>query len=664
VVWVRILFAAWLAAVGAGTVFPGFRLWGLHLPAFLPLWGQVAFFGAALVLLVLPRGSLSKIIDTTPRSPAWVARSPLVWIVLTAAFVVFRSAVSLLGDGTLRGREAQLGTVRLSEILPGYFGSWVYDIVHPTFGWSGQDALAILSVFAGCLFLLLIWHFPRRIWDDPRDRLTARLVLALSGATALFFGYIESYAIPLTAMVGFLLSAEVYRRGKGNFFITVFFFILAVAAHFVTIVLFPALAVLSLARPEKRRQFLPIVGIIGLAAAGWGYWMLQGHLATAEATTGSIFVSFLPKPPLGYGLISPAHLGDIANLFLLVCPGVLIAAPLLLLGRTDRRSISPRLFWLLAVIIPLSIPLLIDPKLGMARDWDLLTLGVIPLLVWAAIRLADVRRKQPPGVLTLPVFASAAILLMFAGINAHTFTAITRFETLVELDKVRGGYGYEILAAFYRDRGRNKMEILQWRKALRLGENKRYWANLAMAYLRIGEARDGYFAARRAYLMDNSWPDGVYAMATAFNELEMLDSALVYSATAARLDPDNSDIRSGLAMILLRMGKLPEAQREIEYAIQLAPNQAMHYEILASILLRARQFGQAEPILKKVLELDSHHVDSHLNLAVVYHQTGRDSLALAILARLRRMPDLPYEQIVEITKLEKRIRTGVSSPGK
>jgi|GEM_PF-4951361 len=661
-VGVRIIFAIWLVLTGIGTAFPGLRLWGLHLPAFLPSWWQIIFFGAAVAFLVTPVQSLGRIAQAIPRPFARIVTSPLAAIILAAAFIIFRVSAGLLGDGTLRGREAQLGITRPAEVLNGYLASWVYDVVHPVFGLSGQDAVAVLSIIAGCGFLLLLWFFPRRIWADPSDRLTARMILTLCGATALFFGYIESYAIPLTAMIGFLFAAEAYLRKKGSFFTCVVFFVLAIAGHLAAVVLFPALIALSLADQSKRLWRLTAAGAIGLAAAAWSYWAFHVSIFALEASPGSMLVPLLPQPPVNYGMVSPAHLLDIVSLILLVCPGVVIAIPLFLSGRISRPLGAPQYFRSLAVIIPLSILLLLDPKLGMARDWDLLTIGLIPLCVYAAVYLADIRFQLPRGALALPVFASAAVLVTFVGVNTHPPAAVARFEQLLELDKVRGGYGHEILASYYRARGKNRMEIQQWRKALRLGENKRYWANLAMAYLRTGDKENGYFAARRAYLLDPTWPAGVYSMAAAFDELQMADSALMYYARAILLNPDHDAMRYDFGMLLFRLGRVDDAQKQIEVARKLAPDSAIYHNALAGILIEADHLDQAEWVLKKALKLNPHHVHSRVNLVTVYHKTGRDELALAELARLMAFPDLTPEQRTHIVEMEKRIRTAASLP--
>jgi len=414
---------------------------------------------AVLVADNILRGGTGFSSNTAPRAFAQIIHSPLGAIVAVLVFIVFRVSVGLLGDGTLRGREAQMAISRPMEILSGHLASWIYNIVHPAFGWNGQNAVAVVSIMAGGLFLFFIWYFPRRIWEESSARLIVRIFLISSGATALFFGYIESYAVPLAAMVGFLLAAEAFRRERCPFLICIFLFLLAAAAHFSAMVLFPALVVLAITGRGGRLWRVSLVGIIAIVAIVWTIWIFRGSIFATEAPTGSVLVPLMPTPPVNYGLISPQHLLDIVNLLLLVCPGVLIAVPLLLSSRRSQPKTQPRLFWLLAVMIPLSIPLFLDPKLGMARDWDLFALGLMPLLVWSAIRVADGHQKRPRRALALPVFASASVLVMFVGINADTEVAITRFEKLLELDQVRGGYGYEILATHYRSAGRNRMDV-------------------------------------------------------------------------------------------------------------------------------------------------------------------------------------------------------------
>ncbi|MFC1476134.1 tetratricopeptide repeat protein [Candidatus Zixiibacteriota bacterium] len=658
---VRLLFAVWLVATAAGTIFPDLRVWGVHLPAFLPIWGQIAFFGAAVLFLVSPTRLFDKSWGTVSRWIFSFIRTPLPAVLLVAAFIIFRVGAALLGDSMLRGGEPELGKYNPTEILPGYLASVLYTILHPLFDLRGREVVAVISIIAGCGFLFLVWHYPRRIWDKPKDQMLARVVLTFGSVTALFFGYVESYAIPCAAMIGYLLAAEAYRRGKGGFLIAAAFFVLAVASHLAAVVLLPSLIVLSLNLGQRRRWRPILTGVIGLVAIGWGLWAVPSNIFARGAASGSVLIPLLPQPPSNYGLFSASHWLDLANLLCLVVPGVLIGAPLFFTRGKRVLKTGLRFFWPLAVIIPLGIPLFIDPKLGMARDWDLMTLGLLPLLVFWAIHLADIRIQLPRSAIRLPIFASVTVLALFVGINAHAPTAVSRFEKLVELDAARGGYGYEMLAYYYHTRGEIDRVIRSWQRALELEENGRYWMQLSTVYRQQGDQENALASARRCFFTDTTSAAGAYFLANTYNNLGLSDSVLHYLDWSARLAPDNDEVQHDLAATLYARGQIEDAHRHIITAIELAPDKAKYHNVLGAILIQTGRFDEAIPIFGRALELHPGYKDSRLNLAMAYYLNGQPQLAMAELTNLSRQSALTREEKNEIIELTRRIRPADST---
>jgi tetratricopeptide (TPR) repeat protein len=368
-----------------------------------------------------------------------------------------------------------------------------------------------------------------------------------------------------------------------------------------------------------------------------------------------VLVPLVGGPPLNYGLFSGAHLLDVINLLCLVAPFLLVAAPLLLDRSPVRPAIAGGFFWPLAVTIPLAIPLLIDPKLGMARDWDLLSLGVVPLGIYAAITIADRWRALPRGALLLPSVAAAGVLAMFVGINAHTGRSIQRFEHLLHLDRQRGGYGYEALAYFYHTRGQSDKIIQSWRSALELENNPRYWMQLSTVYNQLGDRDNALSTARECYFADTSSAAGAYSLANSFSNWGLPDSVSRYLHLAARLGADNVQIQHDLAAFLYLHNRLEEARHYIEAAIALAPDSAAYYNVLGAILIQTGEFGAAVTTLNRALVLHPNDKDSRLNLALAYFLAGQRQQALTELSRVSRETDLTAEEQQAITGLIARI---------
>jgi len=656
---VRVFFLAWVIMTGVGTAYPQLRLWGFHLPAFLPVWLQAVFFGMACIVLIFPNDRYAGILRFL--APVGrIIRSPLSALLLLAAFIVFQSSTGLLGDGILRGREADTGVYNPLELLPSVLASSVFDLGHEPFGWDGQQALAITSILAGCGFLLIIWFFPRRIWTKTDERHTARLLLVSAGTTALFFGYIESYAFAAMATIGFLLSAEAFRRRKGAFGITAALFLLAVVSHISALTLYPAFAILAIQR--KKLKYLLTTGIIGLAMPVWIYWIIHSSSVAAEVSVGSMIIPWTATGQTDYTLFSGAHFLDIVNLFALVTPGVLVALPLLRHARSAQRGVANNAFWLMAAIVPMGMLLFMDPKLGMARDWDLFALSIIPILVWAAVRLAGSHSLRPKGSLAAPVLAAVAMLAIFVGLNAHTESSIARYTILLDMDPSRSAYGHEILAMKYRQLGDIDAEIEHWQKANAPGDHTRYLTNLAAAYIRKGDIQKASSAAHRAFALNTSYSFAAYTLGTVFYEQDMLDSAFVYYSHAAFLDPKHANSHYFLAMTLQRQGQVEKAREEFEAAIRLEPNDEDYHNGLAGLLIDAGDYAGADAAVAKALQLNPQHAHSRINLALLYLKTGRAERALEELSTVMSYPDLDSEQRAYIVYLYAQIQASLNTP--
>jgi len=151
-------------------------------------------------------------------------------------------------------------------------------------------------------------------------------------------------------------------------------------------------------------------------------------------------------------------------------------------------------------------------------------------------------------------------------------------------------------------------------------------------------------------------------MAVAFDEMQMLDSAITCYTHAARLEPDDLAIRHDLAIALMRGGRTNDALEQINVAINLAPDSAMYRGALGWILLNAGYPVEAEHALKWALKLDPNLVPALANLARLYDQTGRRKEALTELTHLLKFPDLEPELRAYLVEMKKQIRARTSWP--
>ncbi len=624
----RVLLVLWIGLQILGMNSPQGRTWGIHLGAFVPLWAVALVLGSTLILALLPRRLLNGLYDSITSRIIVKWFWPVVGVALPAGFYFFREAYAFLGDGRLRGREAQADVIWSTELVPGVLANWIHDVTKTSWALDGWESLAGVSVIAGAAFLLFLWLLGRRVWREPAERSIGRLFIGSSALLALFFGYIESYALPCALMIGFLLAAEGHRRGNLSFFLAPVLFIMSIAAHFATVVLYPALAVLAWKSPGHRPVKIVTTGGVGIIAALWGVWSFFLSPYARAHPERTMLLDLLPNEMTQYGFFSFTHWLDFGNLVLLVVPGLLIIIPLLIFHSRRQKSQQWSGFWFAAVLFPLAIPLFLDPKLGAARDWDLLSLGLVPAVVWGAVRLADLPKTVPRGLKLIPIYIQLTTTVLFVSINASSATGIDRFETLLEIDQTRGGYGHEVAAEFYRMNENAEKEIYHWHQAAFLENNKRYWGGLALACMRAKDYNFALQAAYRCRALDSMWAEGAYYVASAYHELGNFDSANHYFNVTLDLNPRHHGARHDRAMLLMKHGKPAEALYEIENALAISPDSAIYLGVRGWVLMELKRFDEAEHQLKDALLMDPDIIHAQINLARLYDQTGRHNQAL------------------------------------
>jgi len=195
--------------------------------------------------------------------------------------------------------------------------------------------------------------------------------LATSGVVLVFFGYVERYPLLVLTMFLFgLAGALSFGHQERRSWFAVVLLLAACLMHLGALLYLPA--ALFLALPKLRSTMwrrllllLPLAVTVLVLSLGGSLSVVSGALVALTST-----------PTDTYTLFCSQHISDVVSAILLSCP--LFA--LIFLG---ARALSKDELWfhVLGVVPGLVFLSVIDPKLGALRDWDLLTIGLIPLLV-------------------------------------------------------------------------------------------------------------------------------------------------------------------------------------------------------------------------------------------------------------------------------------------
>lgn len=404
---------------------PQWGIWGLDSSIALPAAMRIVLALSILVAIVplvsdfLDR-SLEAALDSLSES-----NFRLAYLIFSAAliglFVLFTSRNQLQGDGY--------------NVMGHLIGGYIFSPTEPLdyllhFAVAkplGGDEAAVLrsyqlcSYVAGALFLAAVYI----MFHKGRDVFVAISLAAAFGVFLFFFGYVESYAFRFLLMFLYSVSATRDWPERKISWQTTAFLMAAIGFHLSSLVLIPSFALLVWNKYRTRRAALIVVGAItGLVALA-----VANLFFFAPVRLLQVAVPLAPTANNPYHLFSTDHILDIMNALLLSSPLIIMLGFLLYRGRGKGAM------WAAALAGPaLLFMLVVDPKIGAFRDWDLLSIAAAPvmvLLIFAIIRLRRGVCGLAVPVLLFAVLHTGGWVLW----NTNADTSYARIRKIVREDK-------------------------------------------------------------------------------------------------------------------------------------------------------------------------------------------------------------------------------------
>jgi len=460
----RVLIAYYLtlAAFFIASFFPEARLWGINWWAYYPLWAKFALLiSGALVPPMLWRWGAKwsdPQKDISDRA-YWLISLGLL-IAFGLLFYLLRARTHFLGDGY------SLLSVLSSDqavIKPRNFGAMTLHHYLATVIGDRTEAAVLLSYqitsfTAGMLYIGSLLLAVRRLLSTNRERILYVIAACTGGYMLQFFGYVENYDLLLVAVLLHTLAGTLGILGRVSRIWTILVQALAILIHIFGVMLLPA-TVYVLVRDTRLWVKLKSMSP-GLK------WTLTAAIAAAAVTVfaytfaTNYFFQFALVPPLlnrltiqGYTLFSTAHLLDFANLIIMLIPGL----PCLILGLGSKSGI--RLadggfqFLLITTVCCLGGVFIFDPKLGMARDWDLFAYCGIPLAAALLHLLFQTPSRVPKfALITLVVIIQTLSLIPRVVAQVIPDLAIAHFKSCVLRDYDKSLTSRLVLVEYYKKR--------------------------------------------------------------------------------------------------------------------------------------------------------------------------------------------------------------------
>lgn len=609
--------------------FPTARSWGIHHLLFFSLPVRLVIVSVG-ILVCVPRVN-QKIMRKLGRICHWVLkRCPRAikqhfFLALSVIFFIpfwfWRIKTHFLGDGYLRIRSLPVGQqFKMTELLDLLFHTMIYQIFKRAGEVDVATTYALVSSLGGVIFvfvLLLLSNFL------GKDRLKATLIFLLiisMGTMQLFFGYVESYTLLTIGILIYILFSCYYLDRRCSIVFPSLVLSLTICSHFSAVALLPSLIYLYFASTKRDRWKSRFIHLAQMGGAFLIPILLLAGLASLSGLVmgdpfkepgGTVFlplVSTTEGPT--YTLFSLVHLVDMVNEQLLVSPvGLVICFLVLFFYRRKVKFTEPLVkFLIIASGFYLLLTFILNPKLGLSRDWDLLSFPSIPYTLFGAYLLVNCvkerdRLKSVGLILTAVALVHSVPWIL---VNADVDKGIRRFKLLLETKTVRSQwYAYEDLAIYYRDRGMWDEAIEEYKKAIRVSpSNARLRSNLGSAY-RIRKIYDEAIQQyKKAIAIDPEYSMAHYYLGHVYMDKKMYDEAIQQFKAVIAIDPKNLAAHLWLGLLYQEKNLYDQAIQKFKEALILNPDFADAHFALGCIYAQQRRWLEAKSEWEKTLELN------------------------------------------------------------
>lgn len=609
-------------------------MWGAHFYAFFaPAWlyGATLFVAAAIALTLITHQRLAPArVDslahalTRTRSRTLLAASIVAGGLL---FWTFRICHTYLGDGSVLVQEVSSYRHMLPrEPLTSLVQRGVYTVASSWFAAPGlapdviaQDALAVGSVVAGCLFLVMAWFLAGELsrlaagGDDRVERTPLKILLWLllitQGYIQLFFGYVENYSYQAAFTVLFLALSLRYLRGACALLWPAVVLCVCVALHFSSLLLgvpFLVLVTASLSSPARRRAALRDLAIV--AGGAVVVLMIALRQYNPFATLGNMFhTAFTSRQDPGY-MFTGIHYRDFFNEQILIGPiglFLFIAAAASAVWFKKMRLPAVVFSLLAGTTVLAACWLMGDSNLGYARDWDMLAhTGIVFTTAGLALLLAlRVPRPTLAAALVIALLISVFHTAPWIATNARETTSLARLQTLpLGLGRT------EVMLAWWYDR---KGDV----------PTERAWLQRSIVVFN-GNA-SAYYMLGMLDMQDRDYKNAI-------------DS---FQHTVA-LRPDKIEFRGNLAHAYFLADRFGEAASDLQFIVSQQPDNTMAVFYLGEALTQAgrsddatQMFLRAEPLCHEAVLERPGDSAAAATYGWVQYRLGQDCESLLTLER-------------------------------
>jgi len=556
-------------------------------------------------------------------------RITIIVLIAGLIFYLLRVHVHTLGDGYQRVYQVEKGYLHNSpEPLDFFLHSILYMGLNPLFGIGAGTIYTSLSIIFGIIFITLIYlfKFPESV-NKETGALVKILIISLGGLQ-IFFGYVESYSLLYPATLLFILYAFRYLSNKSGLITTTIIFSLAISAHQSGLILLPAFMYLlyynhkSVDPSNKKEKTLPIIFALITVSTLAGLYIYQRIKYPQYQTDLSEMLLPLYSPG-EYSIISMAHIIDIANEILLIAPIIVIAVLLFIryrLSKTKDETEEPKesnelkeltkkfkYFFALLLVPSILFILIFDPKLGMARDWDLFStpmaiVGLVVILLAVTGKYFVALSKYSKTIL---VYGSIVFVSVWIIMNSSEPKQLTRAEKLLTISDKNRSYSIELLGHYYWQVIDDKEKALElFYQIDEISRSARICQKITQLEYKLGNYFKAIKSAHMGIEKNDKMIDLYILCGASYQKLKQPVKALELLHQARRLDPKRYNTYSYIGNTYIQMDSLDQALMAHKMSIRLKPDEATCYFNTAFVYIETKMFDSAQAYVNAGLKIN------------------------------------------------------------
>jgi len=586
---------------------PDSRLWGLNWWGYFPIWVPLALFLIGLVIPVILYKYLNlnqtekiDVDDQAESKNKYIYITSVMVICISLSYYFLRVKTHFLGDGY--GLLTMLGTNmasyhQLREYGESLIHLWVYNILKTPGEYGALLSYRIISIAAGIAFLFTLVIAARKLYSETKVQILFIISLISGGYLLLFFGYVENYSLLLWSVTLFTLTGLLIVNSIINRWYILPVYILSIFFHVIGIVLFPAVVYLLLQNSKigsrisklKPLSWFLILLVVGSLASIVFYYFYNNYYFFRFSFVPLFENRFTVE---SYTLFSFNHILDFINLIFLLIPGIIVFIIWMIISKSVNfiRN-KDNVFLVILSISVLGVAFIIDPKLGMPRDWDLFAFAGIPLMALIFNSILNSKIDIKSKLITIILMIALNLLCLIPRVTSQVLPEISlaHFYNYIKLDKSKNRGVSGFLYSYY----------------LSVGETKQAKELNSLWRVRYPEI----------IILEN---------ATTLKSQRKYGDALKLYNSLIKSDPFHFDIYNNMSECYIETRQFDSAEVLLDIARGMSPYNPAVWSNIGWVNFYLKKYENAKNAWFKSMKFDSTNIQPYVGLISLYHSTKNE----------------------------------------